>query len=86
MTLPLVARFINDDYIDFSWDISIVITVLMGSSIAILNSSLMGLAGMLPSKFMNALMLGISLNGILILFVRVPTLFIFDISNTNSYF
>ena len=60
--------------------------VLIGISIAILNSSLVGFAGMLPPRFMGALMLGFSLNGVLVLGLRVLTLVSFDIMNPVTFF
>lgn len=60
--------------------------VILGISMAIINSSLAGLAGMLPPKYMGALMLGMSLNGILVLALRVITLLSFDIMHPVQYF
>lgn len=60
--------------------------VIMGISMAILSSTLIGFAGMLPPKYMSALMLGISLNGVLVLGVRVLTLVSFDIMDPVAYF
>lgn len=60
--------------------------IILGSSMAIISSSLIGFAGMLPPRYMSALMLGISLNGILILGIRVITLFVFDIMDPVKYF
>jgi hypothetical protein len=53
---------------------------------AILNSTLVGLAGMLPPKYMGALMLGMALNGVLVLGIRVLTLVSFDIFHPVKYY
>jgi hypothetical protein len=81
--LPIITQFVESK---IAWYISLVIMVLLGSSMAVINSSLIGFAGMLPMKYMSALMLGISLNGVLILGIRVLTLFVFDIMNPVKYF
>lgn len=53
---------------------------------AVLFSSIAGLAGMLPPKYMSAFMLGISLNGVSILLLRVITLLSFNILDKVKYF
>jgi len=49
-------------------------------------SSIAGLTGMLPPRFMAAFMLGYSLNGLGLIALRVVTLFSFDILNEVRYF
>lgn len=53
---------------------------------AILNSSIVGLAGILPSKYMSAFMLGISLNAVGPIVLRVITLASFGILDRVKYF
>lgn len=53
---------------------------------AILNSSIVGLAGILPPKYMSAFMLGISLNALGPLSLRVITLASFGILDRVKYF
>lgn len=53
---------------------------------AVLSSSIAGLAGMLPPKYMSAFMLGMSLNGVTVLLLRVITLLSFNILDSVKYF
>jgi hypothetical protein len=60
--------------------------VLQGICMAILNSSLVGLAGILPPKYMSAFMLGISLNAVAPIILRVITLASFGLLDQVKYF
>ncbi len=53
---------------------------------AILSGSLAGLAGILPPKYMSAFMLGITLNAVGPLIIRVITLAYFGILDEVKYF
>lgn len=53
--------------------------VMFGICMALLNSSILGLAGILPPKYMTAFMLGTSLNAVMPLTLRVITLLSFGI-------
>ena len=53
---------------------------------AILNSSIVGLAGILPPKYMSAFMLGISLNAVMPIVLRVITLASFGLLDKVKYF
>jgi len=53
---------------------------------AILNSSIVGLAGILPPKYMSAFMLGISLNAVGPLVMRIITLASFGLMDRVKYF
>ncbi len=52
---------------------------------AILNSSIVGLAGILPPKYMSAFMLGLSLNALAPIILRVITLASFGILDKVKY-
>ncbi len=52
---------------------------------AILNSSIVGLAGILPPKYMSAFMLGLSLNALAPIILRVVTLASFGIIDKMMY-
>lgn len=67
--------------VNITWIISLTIMVIFGICIAITFSSLAGFAGMLPSKYMSAFMLGMSFNGFGVLVLRIITLLSFDIWN-----
>ena len=53
---------------------------------AILNSSIAGLAGILPPKYMSAYMLGLSLNAVVPIAMRAITLASFGILDKVKYF
>ena len=53
---------------------------------ALLNSSLLGLIGLLPPRYLSAFMLGVSLNAVFPLWMRVITLMWFGIMNEVKYF
>ena len=76
MILPLIVYFLNEEA---AFITSVCIMVMFGICMAILNSTLAGLAGILPPKYMSAFMLGISLNAVGPLILRVITLFSFGI-------
>jgi hypothetical protein len=57
-----------------------------GICMAILNSSIVGLAGILPPKYMSAFMLGLSLNALAPIILRVITLASFGIMDQLMYF
>lgn len=76
--LPCVVYFLPPHV---AWVISIAIMVCFGISMAILSSGLAGLAGVLPPKYMSAFMLGISLNAVGPLIIRIVTLASFGIMN-----
>ena len=56
-----------------------------GICMAILNSSIVGLAGILPPKYMSAFMLGLSLNALAPIILRVITLASFGIMDKVLY-
>lgn len=60
--------------------------VLLGICMAVLSSSLAGLAGILPPRYMSAFMLGISLNAVGPLILRVITLAYFGLLDEVKYF
>lgn len=60
--------------------------VLFGICMAILSSSIAGLAGILPPKYMSAYMLGISLNAVGPLILRIITLASFGLLDQVKYF
>lgn len=60
--------------------------IVFGISMAILTSAIAGFAGMLPPKYMAAFMLGVALNGVPTIVLRVITLLSFDIVNEVKYF
>lgn len=53
---------------------------------AILNSSIVGLAGILPPKYMSGFMLGISLNAMGPVILRIITLASFGVLDRVKYF
>lgn len=53
---------------------------------AILNSSIVGLAGILPPKYMSAFMLGLSLNSVVPIILRAITLASFGLLDRVKYF
>lgn len=53
---------------------------------AILSSSIVGLAGILPPKYMSAFMLGISLNAMMPIGLRIVTLASFGVLDKVKYF
>lgn len=57
-----------------------------GICMAILNSSIVGLAGILPPKYMSAFMFGISLNSVGPIVLRVITLASFGLLDRVKYF
>ena len=78
LALPILVYFLTPE---LAWILSIVIMVLFGLCMAILSSSLAGLAGILPPKYMSAFMLGISLNAVGPLILRALTLAYFGLLN-----
>ena len=56
-----------------------------GICMAILNSSIVGLAGILPPRYMSAFMLGLSLNAVVPLILRIITLASFGIMDQILY-
>jgi hypothetical protein len=83
ISLPIIVYFLHGD---LAWILSIIIMVLFGLCMAILQSSLAGLAGILPPKYMSAFMLGITLNAVGPLILRVITLAYFGILDQVKYF
>lgn len=83
VALPLIVAFIPDNA---AWIISIIIMVIFGVCMAILTSAIAGLAGMLPPKYMAAFMLGVALNVVGTIALRVITLISFDVANEVKYF
>ncbi|CDW71661.1 equilibrative nucleoside transporter [Stylonychia lemnae] len=81
--LPLIVYFLPDN---IAWILSIVIMVFLGICMAVLSSSLAGLAGILPPRYMSAFMLGISLNAVGPLILRVITLAYFGLLDEVKYF
>lgn len=57
-----------------------------GVFMAVLNSSIVGLAGILPPKYMSAFMLGLSLNALAPIVLRVITLASFGLLDKVKYF
>jgi len=76
--LPILVYFLPAE---IAWIISILVMVLFGLCMAVLSGSLAGLAGILPPKYMSAYMLGISLNAVGPLILRVITLAYFGLLN-----
>ena len=60
--------------------------IVFSTTMAILTSAIAGFAGMLPPKYMAAFMLGVALNGLGTIALRVITLLSFDILNEVKYF
>ena len=83
VALPVIVYFLPN-YL--AWIISVIIMVLLGIFMAVLSSSIAGLAGILPPRYMSAYMLGISLNAVGPLIIRVITLASFGILDEVKYF
>jgi hypothetical protein len=83
IVLPLIVYFL-DPYIAFQ--LSVAVMMSFGICMAILNSSIVGLAGILPPKYMSAFMLGLSLNALGPIILRVITLLSFGILDRVKYF
>lgn len=83
VALPILVYFVEPEV---AWVLSILIMVLFGLCMAILQSSLAGLAGILPPKYMSAFMLGITLNAVGPLVLRVITLAYFGLLDQVKYF
>jgi len=81
--LPCVVYFLPPNV---AWVLSIAIMVCFGISMALTSSGLAGLAGVLPPKYMSSFMLGISLNAVGPLIVRIVTLASFGIMDQVKYF
>ena len=60
--------------------------IVFGIAMAILNSALVGLGGILPPKYMSAFMLGLSLNAVGPIILRVITLLSFGLMDQVKYF
>lgn len=82
-TLPFVAEFVK---LPLAWYLTMVITFLMGCSMAVINSTLVGFAGLLPPRYMSGLLLGISFNGLSIVGLRYLTLLSFGLLDPVAYF
>lgn len=84
IVLPLVANFLNPDA-GFAACISIL--VIFGAMGGIVQGSVFGLAGMLPFKYMGAVMFGNGLSGITMNLLRAITLAAFPpvIGSDNNF-
>ena len=71
LILPVMVYFLPPE---LAFQLSVLIMMCFGICMAILNSSIVGLAGILPPKYMSAFMLGISLNAVGPIILRVITL------------
>jgi hypothetical protein len=71
--------------VDLAFKISVGIMMAFGICMAILNSSIVGLAGILPPKYMSAFMMGLSLNAFVPLVLRIITLASFGIMDHLLY-
>lgn len=71
---------------DLAFSIATGIMIGLGICMAILSSSIVGLAGILPPKYMSAFMLGISLNAGMPIGLRVVTLASFGVLDKVKYF
>lgn len=83
IALPLIVYFLPDN---IAWILTICIMVMFGIFMAVLSSSIAGLAGILPPRYMSAYMLGISLNAVGPILIRVITLAYFGILDEVKYF
>ena len=80
--LPLTIYLFE---VDLAFSISVCFMMSFGICMAILNSSIVGLAGILPPKYMSAFMLGLSLNALAPIILRVITLASFGIIDHLMY-
>jgi len=71
---------------DLAFNIATGMMIALGICMAILSSSIVGLAGILPPKYMSAFMLGISLNAAIPIGLRVFTLASFGVLDRVKYF
>lgn len=76
--VPLVVYILN---VELAFNITVGIMMIFGICMALLNSGIVGLAGILPPKYMSAFMLGISLNAVGPLALRMVTLASFGLLN-----
>eukprot|EP00347_Sterkiella_histriomuscorum_P012064 403370027 len=83
VSLPIIVYFLPD-YL--AWILTVIIMVFLGIFMAVLSSSIAGLAGILPPRYMSAYMLGISLNAVGPLIIRVITLASFGLLDEVKYF
>ena len=83
LLLPLLVYCLSE-YPAFL--VSMGIMVCFGVCMALLHSSIVGLAGILPVRYMQAYMLGISLNAVGPLLMRVVTLGMFGVMDEVRYF
>ena len=81
--LPILVNFLNEE---LAFQFSVAIMMIFGVCMAILNGSIIGLAGILPPKYMSALMLGISLNAAGPIVLRVITLASFGLIDQLKFF
>lgn len=81
--LPLAVYFLP---VDLAFQVSVGSMMCFGVCMAIMNSSIVGLAGILPPKYMSAFMLGISLNALGPIALRIVTLASFGILDKVKYF
>jgi len=72
--------------VDLAFSLATGMMIALGICMAILSSSIVGLAGILPPKYMSAFMLGLSLNALIPICLRVVTLASFGVLDSVKYF
>ena len=85
MIIPFVTQYLDPTPGFFS---CIVILIFFGAAGGVVQGSVFGIAGMLPGKFMGAVMFGNGLSGITINFLRAICLLIFPpkADSDNSFY
>lgn len=83
IVLPLVTNSLESDP---AWAADLIILVIFGFFGGIVQSSSYGIAGMLPPKYMGAVMFGNGFSGIILNVVRAITIVAFPSTDANSNF
>jgi hypothetical protein len=83
LILPILVHFLSAS---IAFNLSVAVMMSFGVCMAILNSSIVGLAGILPPKYMSAFLLGVSLNALIPITLRVITLASFGLLDRFKFF
>jgi len=80
--LPIEAQVFQNTL--YGYDLSLLFVVILGALYILLKSSVYGLGGIFPSKYMNAVMNGNGLGGVIIVVIRAITLLCLPTGNEDD--